>query len=478
MSSATPDGADTHGDRSALVPLRAAVVGAGPAGFYATGELLKLGFQVDLYDLLPTPYGLVRSGVAPDHPKIKTVTRVFDKIAAHPDFRFFGAVELGRDISRADLLERYQAIVYAVGTAGDNRLWIPGEGLAGSRAATEFVSWYNGHPAGAGHQFDLTGERALVIGNGNVAIDIARMLVLAPGELARTDAADHAITQLEQSRIKEVVLVGRRGPAQAAFTTPELLELGELAHATVTVDASDMLLDEHSSAWLASEQASTTSKRNVEILRSYADRPAELTSHRITLSFLWSPVEILGDADGRVRAVRLERNTIEAGPDGRTFAIPSGTERTVECGLVIRSIGYRGTELPGIPFDEKSGRIRNRQGRVVDSAGATMPGEYTAGWIKRGPSGVIGTNKKCAADTVAKIREDRDKGRLRASVPDREQTTRWLAGRVAGLVTWTGWQNIDAHETSAGEPHGRPRKKLVDRDLMLTVATDRVRVAP
>src|SRR5436309_6556912 len=241
---------------------RAAVVGAGPAGFYTADQLLGEGFEVDLYDVLPAPFGLGRAGVAPDHPKIKSVTRVYEKTAGRPGFRFFGGVELGSDITRPELLERYHAVVYAIGTADDNRLGVPGEDRPGSYPATRFVAWYNGHPDAADEEFDLTARRAVVIGNGNVAVDVARMLVLEPSELAQTDAADHALARLAQAQIEEVVLLGRRGPAQAAFTNPELRELGELARADVHVDPAELELDEHSAHWLE-EEGDVTSRRNV-----------------------------------------------------------------------------------------------------------------------------------------------------------------------------------------------------------------------
>jgi ferredoxin--NADP+ reductase len=442
--------------------LRAAVVGAGPSGFYATDQLVKAGFEVDLYDALPTPFGLVRAGVAPDHPKIKSVTRVYEKTAAHDAFRFFGGVELGTHITREDLLERYHAVLYAVGTSADNRLGIPGEQLDGSHAATEFVAWYNGHPAYADRRFDLTAERAVVIGNGNVALDVARMLVLTPDELAPTDTADHALDALAAARVQEVAVLGRRGPAQAAFTNPELLELGELSRADVVVDPADL-------EGIQPPAADTTKRRNVEILREYAGREAGGKSHRIALRFLRSPVEILGDAQGRVRGVRVVRNELDA--DGR--AVPTGDEEVIECGLVLRSIGYRGVPLDGIPFDERRGLIRNDDGRVVDDNGTALRGEYAVGWIKRGPSGVIGTNKKCAADTVTAILDDAGAHALNVpGRPDRDTIEPWLRERAPALVTWSGWQAIDHHERGRGEASGRPRVKLTDVDDMVAVASE------
>ena len=445
---------------SAAAPRRAAIVGAGPSGFYAADQLLKAGFEVDLYDALPTPFGLVRAGVAPDHPKIKSVTRVYAKTAKHEAFRFFGGVKLGVDVSRAELLERYHAVLYAIGTATDNRLGIPGEDRPGSHAATEFVAWYNGHPDFAGHEFDLDGGRAVVIGNGNVAIDVARMLVLHPDELAPTDTADHAIDAFGQATVQEVVLLGRRGPAQAAFTNPELRELGELARADVIVDPAQLEGVE--------EPEDTTQKRNVEILRDYAAREPEGKSHRIELRFLRSPVEILGEGeDGPVTGVRVSINELV---DGR--AVPTGEEEVIECGLVLRSIGYRGHPIADIPFDERRGLIRNLGGRVCEEDGQPCPGEYVVGWIKRGPSGVIGTNKKDATDTVARIVEDAEAGVLNDPVrSDADELEAWLVERVPDVVTWEGWEAIDAHESSEGEPLGRPRVKLVSVDRMREIAS-------
>jgi len=435
--------------------LRAAVIGAGPAGFYATDLLLAGGFEVDLLDALPTPFGLVRSGVAPDHPKIKSVTRIYEKTAAKPGFRFFGGVVLGEHVTRQELLDRYHAVVYAVGTSDDNRLGIPGEDRPGSHAATEFVAWYNGHPEYAGQAFNLSGGRAVVIGNGNVAIDVARMLVLDPEEVAPTDTADHAIDAFGTSTVEEVVLLGRRGPAQAAFTNPEVRELGELARADVIVDPAEVEA--------ATEPGSPTARRNVELFADYAQRAPSGKSHRIELRFLRSPLEILGEGeDGPVTGVRVALNRLEASEDGRLRAVPTGEEEVIECGLVLRSIGYRGRPMGDIPFDERRGLIRNDGGRVCEADGAPCSGEYVVGWIKRGPSGVIGTNKKDAADTVAKILEDAEAGALgRPAHADAEETARWISERAPDAVTWEGWQAIDEAERRAGESQGRPRVKLV-----------------
>jgi ferredoxin--NADP+ reductase len=450
---------------------RVAIIGAGPAGFYATEDLLKQGFEVHLYDALPTPFGLVRAGVAPDHPKIKSVTRRYSKAAAHPAFRFFGGVEFGSDVERDELFERYHAVVYAVGTADDNRLGIEGEDRPGSHAATEFVAWYNGHPDYADYDFDLSASRAVVIGNGNVAIDVARMLVLDPDEISTTDTADHAIAGLSAAQVEHVILLGRRGPAQASFTNPELLELGELARADIIVDPAEIELDEHSEAWLASDAADKTSRRNVEILCEYSQREPTGKSHRIEMRFLRSPLEVLGEGkEGAVSGLRVVRNRIEPDASGALRAVATADEELIDCGLVLRSIGYRGRPLPGVPFDERRGLVRNDGGRVIGDDGAPVPGEYAVGWIKRGPSGVIGTNKKDASDTVARMVDDRDAGRLNEPSVDEDDIEEWLRSRVPGLVTWQGWEAIDRHETEAGEPYGRPRVKLVRVPDMLAVA--------
>jgi ferredoxin--NADP+ reductase len=447
--------------------LSAAVIGAGPAGFYSAGMLLDQGFAVDLYDRLPTPFGLVRAGVAPDHPKIKAVTRVFDRTAAREGFRFAGGVELGTEVARGELRERYHAIVYALGTSDDRDLGIPGEDLPGCHPATEFVAWYNGHPDHADGSYDLSPERAVVVGNGNVAIDVARMLVLDPRELAVTDTADHALEAFAESGIRQVTVLGRRGPVQAAFTTSELRELGELTRADVVVRPDDAAPDALSAAWLAGPDADGTAKRNVELLGKYAAREPAGHDHRVELRFLRSPVEIVGE--GRVEGLRVAVNRIEAAEDGRLRAVPTGEEETIPCGLVIRSIGYLGAALPGVPFDERRGVIENAGGRVT-AAGEHLVGEYAAGWIKRGPSGVIGTNKKCAADTVARVAEDRDAGRL--ADPDREPTAEWLASLGPASVEWAGWEAIDRREVARGEPEGRPRVKLVRRDELSEAARE------
>jgi ferredoxin/flavodoxin---NADP+ reductase len=429
-------------------PLRVAIVGSGPAGFYAVGALLgdETPVEVDMFERLPTPWGLVRLGVAPDHPKLKTVSRAFERIADRPGFRFLGNVEVGRDLSHGDLARLYDAVVYAVGAQTDRRLGIPGEDLPGSWAATEFVAWYNGHPDYQHFEFDLDVERAVVIGVGNVALDVARMLALTPEELAPTDTADAAIAAICGASIREIVVVGRRGPAQAAFTTPELAELGELAGVDVIVDPADLE---------GAEPTDTNSERNLEVLREYAARELAGKPKRLVLTFFRSPIAIHG-AD-RVESVELVKNVL----DENNRAVPTDERETLSCGLVFRSVGYRGVALPEVPFDEKAGIIPNEGGRVA-------PGVYAAGWIKRGPTGVIGTNKKDATETVALLLEDlRAAPRKGATAADVDAL---LDERAVRRVLYAGWQAIDEHERAAGEKHGRPRVKLCTWDELLDAA--------
>jgi ferredoxin--NADP+ reductase len=459
-------------------PLRVAIVGSGPSGFYAAGHLLTpkgrpdLVVEVDMFDRLPTPWGLVRGGVAPDHPNIKAVSRVFEKTAARPGFRFYGNVAMGRDISHEDLVERYHAVIYAVGAETDKRMGIPGEDLPGSVAATEFVAWYNGHPDYRDREFDLSCRRAVVVGNGNVAMDVARMLAITPAELECTDVADHALGVLKSHAIEEIVVLGRRGPAQAAFTNPELLELGEMLDADVVVDPGDVALDEHSARSIESE-GDLTARKNVEILAGYSERSSAGKRRRIVLRFLVSPVAIIGD--GRVEGVELAHNEIGWDKDGVLRAGGTARPETLEAGLVLRSIGYRGVALPGVPFDERRGTIPHEDGRVIDPETETpIRGEYTVGWIKRGPSGVIGTNKKDAHETVDSLLADLDRGALLDPAdPAPESVDALIAERRPDHVTYAGWQAIDRAERSAGERHDRPRVKPCTFEELLAAAYDR-----
>lgn len=448
---------------------RIAVVGAGPAGFYATGHLLGADppVEVDLFDRLPTPWGLVRGGVAPDHPKIKEVSRVFEKIAAKPGFRMIGNVEIDRDLTHADLMRHYDAVVYAYGAQADRRMGIPGEDLSGSLPATAFVAWYNGHPDFRDLRPDLSGERAVVIGNGNVAIDVARMLVLAPDELAPTDTADHAIAAFAESAIRDVVICGRRGPLQAAYTNPELLELGELEIADVVVDPEEATLDPLSAALLA--DAPPPTQRNVETVREYSRRLRTDKPRTVTLRYLVSPIEIRGE--GRVEEIVLGRNRLEATDDGSLRAVPTGETETIACQLVLRSVGYRGLPVEGVPFDERGCTIPHREGRALDEQGIAVPGVYCTGWIKRGPSGVIGTNKKDAVETAESLLDDLRNHRL--PLPEAgtaEAIDALVADRRPDAIAYAGWQAIDEAERGAGEPSGRPRVKICSWDDLLATA--------
>jgi ferredoxin/flavodoxin---NADP+ reductase len=442
-------------------PLRVAVVGSGPAGFYAAGSLLDadVPFEVDMIERLPTPWGLVRLGVAPDHPKLKTVSRAFERIAAKPGFRFFGNVEVGRDLTQADLTRLYDAVIYAFGAQSDRRLEIPGEDLPGSWSATEFVAWYNGHPDFQDLVFDLNVERAVVVGNGNVALDVARMLALTPEELSPTDTTEPAIEAIGASTLREIVIVGRRGPAQASWTTQELKEMGELAGADVRVDPVELeTADEHD----------TNTKRNLEVLREFAQHEPSGKPLVIRFLFLHSPTAIHGDT--RVESVELVRNRLEE-QNGRLVAVPTEEHETIQCGLIFRSVGYRGVSLPDLPFDERRGTIRNDAGRVLDEGGAHVGRTYCAGWIKRGPTGIIGTNKKDAAETVAGLLEDVQEGRLlhRENV-SAEAVEALLLERGARPVVYAGWTSIDELERTAGEKLGRPRVKLRTWEELLDAA--------
>jgi len=438
--------------------LRVAVVGSGPAGFYAAGALLdaEVPVEVDMLERLPTPWGLVRLGVAPDHPKLKTVSRAFERIEDKPGFRFIGNVEVGRDLHHADLARLYDAVVYAVGAQSDRRLGIPGEDLPGSWSAFEFVAWYNGHPDYQDLPFDLDVERAVVVGNGNVALDVARMLALTPDELSPTDTTEAAIEAISRSRISEVVVLGRRGPAQAAFTTPELAELVDLAGADIVVDPEE--LSE------APEEAETRVKRNLDVLHEFALRTPSGKPKTLRFRFLASPIAIHGD--GRVEALEIVRNRLEE-RDGRIVAVPTEERETIPCGLVFRSVGYRGVAVPGVPFDERSGTISNDRGRVLGDVDAT----YCAGWIKRGPTGIIGTNKKDATETVGSLLEDVRSGRVAHSTDaTAEAVDAFLDERAVRRVVYSGWTAIDVLERTRGEPLGRPRVKLVTWDELLEAA--------
>ncbi|HKQ61985.1 MAG TPA: FAD-dependent oxidoreductase [Candidatus Polarisedimenticolaceae bacterium] len=450
---------------SAEHPLRVAVVGSGPAAFYTVQHLFaerELACSVDMFERLPAPFGLVRYGVAPDHPKIKSVVAVYHKLAQQPSFRFFGGVDYGRHLSLADLRRHYHQVVFATGAQTDRRMGVAGEDLRGSYPATEFVAWYNGHPDYAARHFDLDTERAVVVGVGNVAVDVARILCSTPEELAATDISDLALDALRKSRVREVLLVGRRGPAQAAFTNPELKELGQLQDAEARTLAEEVELDPHSRAALGPEPDKAT-VRKLELLAAYAAPPAAAKGRRLWIRFLVSPTELVADEHGRVGRVRLVHNELYRAEDGSIR--PRATERfeTIEAGLVFRSVGYKGVPLADLPFDAGQGLVPNRAGRVFDPAtGAMLPATYVAGWIKRGPSGVIGTNKPDAEETVAAMLGELGSGELAApAAPEPEAIERLLQQRGVRWVSYSDWLRLDALEVSRGKAQNRPRVKLL-----------------
>lgn len=453
------------------IPLRVAIVGAGPTGYYAADHLFRqpgLVVEIDMYDRVPTPYGLVRAGVAPDHQKIKSVTASFDKVAANPRFRFYGCVELGRHVSVDDLRAHYHMILYTTGAQTDRRMGIPGEDLKNSHPATEFVAWYNGHPDYRHLTFDLSHERAAIVGVGNVAVDVARILSRTPEELATTDIADYALEALRASRVREVYLLGRRGPAQAAFTNPEVKELGELADADVSAIPDEVELDDLSRA--AMERAGDrATRKKVDLLQAFARRAPTGKRRRLILRFLVSPVEILDDGHGAVGGMRLVRNKLYATDTGTLQPKATGDFEDLPVGLVFRSVGYRGVSLPGVPFNDKWGVILNEKGRVVDpERKEPLVGEYTAGWIKRGPTGVIGTNKPDAAETVACMMEDLAADRyLRPTEASGEAVDRLVRERQPECFSYEDWLKLNEVEVRRGEETGRPRVKFTRIEDML-----------
>ncbi|NLE52608.1 MAG: FAD-dependent oxidoreductase [Chloroflexi bacterium] len=459
-------------DRLHLTPLRVAIIGSGPSAFYAADSLQRqaaIDVEIDMFERLPTPYGLVRGGVAPDHPKIKSVTRAYERTASDPRLRFFGNVEFGRDLTHVDLIRHYHAIIYAVGAQTDRRLNIPGEDLPGSHAATEFVGWYNGHPDYCDLSFDLTQESAVVVGNGNVAMDVARILARTYDELHVTDIAPHALEALRDSRVKTIYVLGRRGPAQAAFTNPEIKELAELEGADVIVPPDEAALDPLSEAYLREADRSTV--RNVEIVSSYASRAPSGKPRQIIMRFLVSPVEILGTE--RVEAVRIGKNALFQAADGSLRPRLSSETEVIPAGLVFRSIGYHGVALPDVPFDEVMGVIPNAGGRVIEPDGSFRPGEYAVGWIKRGPTGIIGSNKPDAHETIERLLEDASAGRvLRPPHPERVDVEALLAQRHVRVVSFDDWRLIDQIERERGQAIGRERVKFTHVEDMLTALAE------
>ncbi|HQR29052.1 MAG TPA: FAD-dependent oxidoreductase [Anaeromyxobacteraceae bacterium] len=444
--------------------MRIAIIGSGPAGFYAAEALLKrpgAPVDIDLFDRLPTPYGLVRGGVAPDHQKIKSVTRVFAATAARPTFRFLGNVRLGRDLQVADLRRHYHQIVYATGNEGDRRLGIPGEGMLRCTPAAVFVGWYNGHPDYRNAAFDFSVERVAVVGNGNVALDVARILSRTPAELARTDIAAHALEALSGSRIREVFVLGRRGPAQASFTAGELEELGELEAADPVVDP----------AQVADGAVPGTGSRKgtLELLRAYASRPAREGTRRLHLRFLASPVEVTAGPDGGVAGLVVERNRLETRPDGSVVARGTGEVQTLPVGMVLPAVGFAADPIPGVAFDDRARIVSNEDGRVVDPATrAVVPGEYVVGWARSGPQGLIGEHKRASAHVVDHMTADASALAAR-ELPPRDAIDALLHGRGVKPVTFDDWKRLDDVEVARGARRGAPRDKIVDVEAMLEI---------
>jgi len=455
---------------TAARPLRIAIIGTGPAGLYAAEALLKKRdtvLTVDIFDRFPTPFGLVRDGVAPDHPSIKAVVRVFDKVLADPRVRFFGNVTYGVDIHHEELKHFYDQIIYAVGAQTDRRMGIPGEESPNSLPATAFVGWYNGHPFYHDLPIDLSCERAVVVGNGNVAMDVTRMLVMSPDALMKTDIAAHALKKLRESKIREVVILGRRGAAQASFTNPEIKELGKLEAVDVIVDPQDLELDPNSRATVGENRVAAV---NLEYLRAYAAPREHSAPRRITMRFRASPVEIVS-VGGQVTAMKIERNELVVAPDGALVGKGTGKFERIEAGLVLRSIGYRSVPIEGVPFDRTTSTMSNSAGRIVHPAtGETVPGEYVVGWAKRGPTGLIGNNKPDAAATVEAMLADLPTLQgISDEYRDLAQIQTFLQGRNIDYVTYQDWKQLDRYEVARGDEQGCPRVKVTTTSEMMTI---------
>ncbi|WP_067699994.1 FAD-dependent oxidoreductase [Nocardia jejuensis] len=450
-----------------LGTLRVAVIGAGPAACYAAEELLRRAdVEVELFDRLPTPYGLVRAGVAPDHPGTKAVSSLFESAFRREALQFRLNVEVGKHLSHQELLDHHHAVVYAVGAATDRRLNVPGEDLPGSHSATEFVAWYNGHPDFANREFDLSGERAVIVGNGNVALDVARVLTVHPDELGKTDIADHALDALRRSNIQEVVVLGRRGPLQAAYTSSEFLALAHLKGIDVIVDPADLELDHASQALLDDPEIEPSLKLKYTLAQEYAAKTPTPGNKRIVFRYLVSPTAVTGE--GKVEGIEFVHNELVQ-ENGRTVAIASDRTDSLGASLVLRSIGYRGEPVADVPFDEESGVIPNEHGQVL-ADGEPVQGVYVSGWIKRGPRGVIGSNRVDSQETVDRLIADFVAGKLAAPTAGRAALEALLAERQPDMVGRDGWKAIDQAERTAGKAAGRPRVKFTSLEDLLKAA--------
>lgn len=458
---------------------RVAIIGSGPSGFYAADKLLSYStplFEIDMFEKLPLPFGLVRYGVAPDHQKIKSVTKHFERIASHERFRFFGNVEIGKHVRIAQLRQHYHHIIYAVGAQTDRHLNLPGIDSLGSHSATEFVAWYNGHPDFRDLTFDLTQKRAAIVGMGNVAVDVARILCRTPEELAQTDIAEYALEALAKSQVEEVYLFGRRGVAQAAFSPLEIKELGQMPDAEIVVDSSNVQLDPLSQAML--KKANKDTKRNVEIVQSYAGQAKNEKSKRLYLKFLTSPTEILVDQNGRVEAIRLVKNKLIAGDKGRIWANPTDEIDVIPFGLLFRSIGYQGVPIRDVPFDSSRGTFCHHNGRIIEPA-TQQPkiGEYAVGWIKRGPTGVIGTNRPDAIETVELLVDDIQNGRVHhPPMGSAVEALKMVQTQQPDFVSYEDWCYLDGEEQRRGKIKGRPRIKFTSRQEVLAALKQRTSI--
>lgn len=446
--------------------MRVAIIGSGPAGFYAAEALLRRTdtvVHVDMFDRLPTPYGLVRGGVAPDHQSIKAVTRVYEKTAARPTFRFLGNVCLGSDITVEELRLHYHQIVYAIGNEDDRRLGIPHEGIPRCTPATVFIGWYNGHPDYRDAKIDLSVSRVAVVGNGNVAIDAARILLRAPAELEKTDVAAHALEVLRNSQVREVFILGRRGPEQAAFTPVELKEFGEME------DVDPIVAPEELAGCVISEEGSSQQEKNLRVLQSYATRQTGAKAKKLYLRFLVSPTEIIAGADGKVAGLALEKNRLEVRPDGSVSARGTGKIEILDVGMVLPAIGFAAKRIAGVPYDEKAKIIANEDGRVVDpDSRAVIANEYVVGWARTGPQGLIGSHKGASAHVVEHMIAD-GAGLEARELPDREDIDALLRQRKVQIVSFSDWKRLDDVEVARGELRGAPRDKVVDVEAMLAL---------
>lgn len=453
-------------------PLQIGIVGAGPAGFYTAMALLdqqEIAVKVDLLDRLPTPYGLVRAGVAPDHQKLKSVTRVYEPLGKDPRFRFFGNVELGRDVSVAELSQCYDQVVYATGNESDRRLGIPGEHLVGCSPASVFVGWYNGHPDYSNAEFNLSGKRAVIVGNGNVAIDVARVLAKSPAALRTTDIAEHALAALEQSRLREIVILGRRGPLQSSFTPSELRELADLPDLDLHVNESELELDAAEREALNQTSAKSTLRRNYELFQQLCVRPTLNAGKQLKFRFLVSPLEFLGDHEGRLKQLRLCKNRLIRDDSGRVQASPTAVEELWDVDLALISVGAESKRIADVPFDAERGVLANVEGRIVDpQTSERWVNHYCVGWARTGAKGLIASQKTGALEIVETMLRDSKQTPIEEPPPQCD-LAELLHRKNVAWVGFDDWHVIDQTEITRGAQRGAPRSKLVDVPSMISL---------